>query len=768
MTAEPERPMARGVAPHTHDDRDAEEEDCADEAEAGTTTDADLAAVATTRRLLWNEGGYRPVPLLSHTDPDPKKAGKAPLHKDWTDRARKNPPEAATIPAQRHLANTGILADGLRLIDGDIDDSGVANAVEELCIEHLGAAPTRRRSNSNRFAKLYRAAVGEPSKRSIAAASHTTEHACKIEVLGRGQQFVAYGTHATGGTIYWSGPEPLDLPADKLPVVTEDQITAFLEAIAPVIGAPSPGPRRHKSNGASTGTAGAPLTALAAALDLIPADVADDREQWIRIGAALYHAAAGSDAGMELWATWAAKSGKFDPGETAEKWNSFADYPGDPAGAGTIFAIATPYGWHPPDPLDDPGYVAALVAAAAETGRAPRTINILALVTHINATPAWNGALRFNLLTENYEICPPFPPQDGAKSPPRPLNDPHDILLATMYFQANGFAKAGKGVVWDAITAVAHEHSYHPVRDYLNALQWDDVGRVGLLFRQYFNAELSDDPVARDRQIAYLEHISTSWMIGAVARIMEPGCKHDHVPVVVGRQQGMLKSTAIRTLCPDPAWFTDNISPDLIDRDTKESLRGKWIIELAELPHIRRETERVKVFFSAQADRYRAAYGRATQDHPRQNAFFGSSNDLEFVDVTGNRRFWPFLSAGTINIASIEADRDQLWAEALALYRQGVRWWLPPKIEAIAAEQQAAFVEDDVWEEPIVSWLGAHPDPFTLADLFAKDTGITPYRETTAVSKRDEMRAARCLIKLKLFKRQATIDRRRATFWLRK
>ena len=83
-----------------------------------------------------------------------------------------------------------------------------------------------------------------------------------------------------------------------------------------------------------------------------------------------------------------------------------------------------------------------------------------------------------------------------------------------------------------------------------------------------------------------------------------------------------------------------------------------------------------------------------------------------------------------------------------------MRWWLPPTIEAIAAEQQEAFVEDDIWEELIARWLADHPDPFTLTHLFAKDTGITPYRETAAVTKRDEMRAARCLIKLKLVKRQ--------------
>jgi predicted P-loop ATPase len=173
-------------------------------------------------------------------------------------------------------------------------------------------------------------------------------------------------------------------------------------------------------------------------------------------------------------------------------------------------------------------------------------------------------------------------------------------------------------------------------------------------------------------------------------------------------------------------------------------------------------------FFSTQNDRYRAAYGKANQDHPRQCVFIGTSNDLEFVDVTGNRRFWPFVTAGTIDIAAIQADRDQLWAEALALYRQGVRWWLPSTIEVIAAEQQAAFVEDDVWDEAIRQWLDRHPGPFTLAHLFDKETGITPYREMTAVTKRDEMRAARCLTKLNLLKSQATINGRRRVWWMRR
>jgi predicted P-loop ATPase len=390
------------------------------------------------------------------------------------------------------------------------------------------------------------------------------------------------------------------------------------------------------------------------------------------------------------------------------------------------------------------------------------------LVRHIRNTPAWNGTLRFNMLTQNIEICAPFPPEDGGKQAPRPLDDPQDILSATMYFQNIGFAKAGKTVVWDALTAVAHEHAYHPVRDYLNALQWDGVERIGTLFQRYFNAELPTDPAEQDRLVAYLEHTGIGFMVGAVARVMQPGCKVDNVPVIVGLKQGLLKSTAIRALCHDPDWFSDDISTDLIDRDTKESLAGKWIIELAEIPHIRRETEKMKAFFSRRVDRYRSAYGRASLDHPRQNVFVGTSNDLEFVDVTGNRRFWPFIS-GDIDIDAIERDRDDLWAEAAHLYRQGVQWWLRPDIEKIANEQQDAYVDSDVWEGVIATWIVTHGGaPFTMEDLFAEQTGITPFRELVVTMKADQMRAARCLFKMGWRKSRCTLHGKRAVWWQRK
>jgi predicted P-loop ATPase len=197
------------------------------------------------------------------------------------------------------------------------------------------------------------------------------------------------------------------------------------------------------------------------------------------------------------------------------------------------------------------------------------------------------------------------------------------------------------------------------------------------------------------------------------------------------------------------------MSTNLVDRDAKESLTGKWIIELSEFPHIRRDIERVKAFFSRQTDRYRRAYGRLNADHPRQCVFIASANELEFIDMTGNRRIWPIPLAGLVDLAAIERDREQLWAEAIHRYHHCVEWWLPPSIEAIAGAMQDAFMEADVWDELILDFLeshypldGAQREPFTRRAVvegigFSYQPGDPKFP-----SRADEQRVARRLRRL--------------------
>ena len=254
------------------------------------------------------------------------------------------------------------------------------------------------------------------------------------------------------------------------------------------------------------------------------------------------------------------------------------------------------------------------------------------LVAHLEG-PDWRGAIQLNLFTQTIEVCAPFPPRPGQTlGAHQALADPEDILETMMVVQENGFPNASKNIIRDALIVVATRRSYHPVREWLDGLEWDGTHRLNRLFLNYFPGELPDerDEKRRDEVTSYCEKTGECFAVGAVARAFEPGCKVDCLPVVVG-PQGLNKSPAIRALVPVSTWFSDDLSTALIDRDSKESLTGKWTVELAEFPHIRREAEKVKAFFSRQADRFRRAYDRANRDWPRQCAFIGSTNELEFI-----------------------------------------------------------------------------------------------------------------------------------------
>jgi RecA-family ATPase len=347
----------------------------ADGTEWPAPTEAELRAIAALRRQVWDHG-FRPLPVLSHTDADPKTASKAPLGKDWPSRARKTPPEVVQFDrAAPHCANTGVLCDALRGLDIDVDDPERAKQVFELAREMLGDTITRRRDATGRRCMLYRAAEGEPGKLTLQGTTGgNPDRPDKIEILGKGQQVVIAGIHyPSHSPLYWFPVGPEAIARDDLPAVSEPQVHAFLRAAAPVIGATPPeDPATKGSNGqagATISTADLPvdLKILASALEAIPSEVADDYHGWVRVGQALWRATGGSDVGLALWDGWSARSAKYEAEGMAKKWATFAKTADKKVDAGTIYFLAQQAGWKFPAPRpDDPGLLAAEEQAARE------------------------------------------------------------------------------------------------------------------------------------------------------------------------------------------------------------------------------------------------------------------------------------------------------------------------------------------------------------------------------------------------------------------
>jgi putative DNA primase/helicase len=111
------------------------------------------------------------------------------------------------------------------------------------------------------------------------------------------------------------------------------------------------------------------------------------------------------------------------------------------------------------------------------------------------------------------------------------------------------------------------------------------------------------------------------------------------------------------------------------------------------------EVERIKGVISCQVDRYRAPYGRNAEDHPRRSVFAGTTNRDDWNrDETGARRFWA-VACGAINLEFLTAERDQLFAEAVHLFKHGMPWWNVPADEAAA--QAELRRPEDTWEEAL-------------------------------------------------------------------
>lgn len=348
--------------------------------------------------------------------------------------------------------------------------------------------------------------------------------------------------------------------------------------------------------------------------------------------------------------------------------------------------------------------------------------NVLTILAH---DERWQGVLAYDEFSDRiiWRKPPPWHPDD-APSVQQPTVSDEDAPRLSTWLHRLWRVKLSPDQCWAAIQVTAKRNTTHPVREYLQSLRWDRKLRCHRWTVDYLGS--ADTP--------YHRAVGLRWLVGAVARIMSPGCQMDAMLILEGPQNAG-KSRSARTLA-GADWYCDDIG-DVRNKDSADALRGKWIVELGELASVRRaDVEVQKAFLSRRIDHFRPAYGRVTVDRARQCVFLGTTNEDEYhTDPTGARRYWA-VRVGAIDLPALERDRDQLWAEALYHHRQGEPHWLQLDEIRGQIEEQAQRRVRDPWEARILDWCDEQIQPVTIDRILDHCINIDPAKRTLADSRR--------------------------------
>lgn len=300
----------------------------------------------------------------------------------------------------------------------------------------------------------------------------------------------------------------------------------------------------------------------------------------------------------------------------------------------------------------------------------------------------YSGKIRFNELKQlrSYDV-----------------DDWNDIMDSELklFFEEKYHVKTSVDTINHACNLIAKRHSFHPIKEYLNSVQWDGIHRIKSVFTDFLGA----------KDNLYTQSVAIITFVGCVARVLNAGVKFDTCTTLVGKQ-GTGKSKFLFKIAVNPEWFTDGVTT-FDGKDFYESIKGKWIIELGEGTAFQKSIkERCKQAIASQQDTYREPFARHPTTRKRQCVFFGTTNNYDFLkDETGDRRYYPI----DVNIAkatkSIDKDLTpeyvaQLWAEATTLYKSGQSIYIQDsQVLALAEQEQRNHFDESPLQSDIYNFL---------------------------------------------------------------
>ena len=368
-----------------------------------------------------------------------------------------------------------------------------------------------------------------------------------------------------------------------------------------------------------------------------------------------------------------------------------------------------------------------VLESLARTQKGNVKFSIENCMTILYRDPLLKDAICKNELTNKIDIVKPLLWKRNGNS----ITDV-DMYQIQRYIETHYGISSDK-VINKAVSIAASERSYHPIRNFLEALQWDGKSRIASLLPRFLGADDNE----------YTREIIRLLMLAAVHRVYEPGCKFEIMVCLVGGQ-GAGKSTFFRFLAVNDEWFTDDLKR-MDDENVYSKMQGHWIIEMSEMLATvnAKSIEDIKSFLSRQKETYRIPYQTYAEDRPRQCIFVGTSNNLDFLplDRTGNRRFAPVLvHQDRVEKHILEDEKEsreyivQAWAEAMVIYKNCPHELkLSKEMEECLKEMQKQFMPEDTKVGVIQAWLDDCTDEYVCCGMSMRNQNNGRLRKLTAL-----------------------------------